>query len=152
MPDDEPASTASLSLEFLHEQLAFNLRLAYLAANRDFNERLAESNLTQRQCIALQLIAVNAGASQIEIAITLGIDRSSMMAIAEELEQRKLIARRKSKTDGRRQELRLTARGRAELKKVGELVRQHEKTLTGRFSKRERGVFIDNLRRVHQRF
>jgi len=152
MSDDEPGSTAPLSLEFLQTQLGFNLRLAYSAMNRDFTGRLEELNLTQWQCITLELIANNPGASQIEIAETLGIDRSSMMAIAEELNTRKLIARQRSKADGRRQELRLTARGNAVLKQVRALVREHDKYFTGRFSKRELGTLIGNLRRLHQRF
>ncbi|MFZ1988647.1 MAG: MarR family transcriptional regulator, partial [Alphaproteobacteria bacterium] len=125
---------------------------AYSAANRDFTRRLETLNLTQRQCITLELIAANPGTSQIEIAEALGIDRSSMMAIAEELNFRKLVARQRSKADGRRQELRLTPRGKAVLKQVRALVEQHDKYFAGRFSKRELGVFVENLRRVHQRF
>ena len=152
MSDNVPDSTAPLSLEFLQTQLGFNLRLAYAAANRDFTRRLETLDLTQRQCVTLELIATNPGASQIEIAETLGIDRSSMMAIAEELNGRQLVARQRSKIDGRRHELRLTARGKAVLKQARALVEEHDKYFCGRFSKRELGVFVENLRRIHQRF
>ncbi len=151
MPEEETVSTP-LSLEFLQDQLGFNLRLAYMAANKDFNDRLAKLNLTQRQCIALQLISANAGVSQIDIAGTLGIDRSSMMAIADELAQRQLITRRRSKVDGRRQEIRLSPRGRSILKRARDLMRAHDSNLAKRFSKRELEAFLADLRRIHGRF
>jgi len=152
MSDNEPGSLAPLSLESLQEQLGFNLRLAYAAANRDFNERLAALNLTQRQCIALQLIAANSGVSQIDIAEALGIDRSSMMTIAEELNSRKLIVRRRSKRDRRKQELRLTAGGEDALKRILRLVREHDACLAASLSRREIDVFVANLRKIHRRF
>ena len=152
MSDNEPDSTALLSLEFLQTHLGFNLRLAYAEANRDFTRRLENLNLTQRQCITLELISANPGTSQIELGQTLGIDRSSMMAITEELSSRKVIARQRSKVDGRRQELRLTPRGKAVLKQARALVEAHDSHFVERFSKRELNSFIENLRRVHQRF
>lgn len=152
MSEAAPDVPAPLSLDFLHEQLGFNLRLAYMATNRDFNDRLAELNLTQRQCIALQLIAANAGVSQIDMASALGIDRSSMMAIADELQTRHFIARRKSKADGRRQELRLTQRGTAVLKRLRNLLRDHNAHMAERLTKKELAFLLDALRRIHQRF
>ena len=152
MSDDDRDLPVPLSLEFLHDLLGFNLRLAYAAANRDFSVLLAELNLTQRQCTALQLIGANAGVSQIDVASTLGIDRSSMMAIAAELETKKLIVRRKSKADARRHELHLTARGKSILTEVRALMLQHDKHLADGLSKRELTTLIENLRRMHQRF
>lgn len=152
MPEKQTASAPPLSLDFLHRQLGFNLRLAHKAASRDLDGVLTKLKLTQRQCIALQLIGANAGVSQIDIAETLGIDRSSMMAIADELGQQKLISRRKSKSDGRRQEIRLTPRGKSVLKRARDLMRTCDGTIAKQFSKRELEVLLADLRRIHRRF
>jgi DNA-binding MarR family transcriptional regulator len=58
------------------------------------------------------------------------------------------VKRRRSTTDRRKYELSVTARGRANLKKIARLIPLHEQWLFGRFSVRERAALYRALRRL----
>src|SRR6185312_7164884 len=89
----------------------FHLRMASAAIARDFAAVMQGLDLTQKQYAVLELIDANTGVSQIDLATTLGTDRATMMAIVDRLDARRLLTRRRSASDGRRQELQLTAAG-----------------------------------------
>src|SRR5690349_19202188 len=82
--------------------LGYHLRLAYLAISRHFAKVMAPVDLTQKQLGVLWLIGANGGVSQIAIARELGMDRASMMAIVDRLQDRGLVVRERSRHDGRR--------------------------------------------------
>src|SRR5689334_10590092 len=109
VPDTETAS--GLALGRLAPLLGFHLRMASAAIARDFALAMEGTDLTQKQYAVLELIAANPHVSQIDLSQSLGTDRATMMAIADRLETRRLLARRRSARDGRRQELLLTADG-----------------------------------------
>ena len=151
MPPADTDISPPLSLGFLSELLGYHLRLAHIAMRRDLDERLSAFELTQKQSAALCLIAWNEGVSQIDVAATLDTDRSTMMALIDRLEERRLITRRKSRADGRRQELRVTSQGAALASKLNELVREQDRKFTQRFPPGELAGLIEALRRIHQR-
>lgn len=130
--------------------LGFHLRLAHVTLQRGFTEALDGLELTQKQCATLELIAANPGVSQVDIASRLRNDRATMMALIDRLEERGLVARRRSDADRRRQELSLTPDGEALLAKAMRAVQAHERRFTARYSADELETLIELLGRARQ--
>ena len=76
--------------------LGYQLRRAQGAMHRDFMAAVADFGLTQKQAAALWLIQANAGVSQAEVAAALGMDRATMMAVTDRLEDRGFVIRKRS--------------------------------------------------------
>ncbi|MBX5223408.1 MarR family transcriptional regulator [Rhizobium sp. NLR8a] len=147
---DVPA-TPSLDVGRLGNLLGFHLRMAQVAIYRDFAETMEELGLTQKQLAVMELLAVNAGASQIDLANTLGTDRATMMALVNRLAGRDLIERRPSATDRRRQELHLTMAGHAMLARARKLIDAHEQRFIDLFSQDEMDALLAALKRIYKR-
>ena len=109
--DAPDAGARALSPGVLDELLGFHLRLAQAALYRDFVRSLAKLDLSQRQFAVLELVRANPGVSQAQLAGFLALDRPAIMSVVDRLEQRGLVLRERSRTDRRRQEIRLTAEG-----------------------------------------
>src|SRR5688572_1910312 len=105
--------------------LGYLLRRAQGAMHRDFMAAVAEFGLTQKQAAALWLIQANGGVSQAELAAALGMDRATMMAVTDRLEDRSFVIRKRSSTDRRRQDLYLTPAGQTILRKCKARVAEH---------------------------
>ena len=128
--------------------LGFQLRMAQAAVYRDFAAAMGELGLTQRQIAVLEIVGAAPGVSQVDIAAELSTDRATMMAIVDRLQDRKLVVRQRSNEDRRRQELHLTPGGADILHRTREVIAQHEKRLTDRFSPDELAALFDALRRL----
>ena len=131
----------------LDDSIGYQVRMAYVAIRRHFEVAMQRLDLTQKQTSVLWLIEANAGVSQIALANELGMDRASMMAIVDRLEERGLILRKRSAEDGRRQELNVTAKGRKILTQAKAAIHEHEKWITAKFAKAELNGFVDGLKR-----
>jgi DNA-binding MarR family transcriptional regulator len=131
----------------LDDNIGYQLRIAYVAVRRHFETAMQRLDLTQKQTGVLWLIDANAGVSQIALANELGMDRASMMAIVDRLEERGFIVRKRSAEDGRRQELYTTAKGRKALTQAKAAIHEHEKWMTAKFSKSELNAFVNGLKR-----
>lgn len=129
------------SLGRLDGLLGFHLRMASAAVARDFAAAMDDLGLTQKQCAVLELIDANAGASQVDLATVLGMDRATMMALVDRLDERGLVARNASRRDRRRQELSLTNAGRTLLRRARARIAAHER----RFADRLGAVGTDRL-------
>ncbi len=140
-----------LSLGGLEELLGFHLRRAHTAVYRDFARTLAKLDLTQRQFAVLELVSANPGTSQADMAATLALDRPAMMAVIDQLEERSLVLRERSRNDRRRQEIRLTTGGQALLTQALKLVRRHDARFQSRFGKAEAQALIGALKRIDGR-
>jgi DNA-binding MarR family transcriptional regulator len=137
-----------LNLGGLDALVGFQLRCAMIAVYRNFTQHLAPLDLTQKQAAILWLIGANAGVSQIVLANAVLMDRASMMAIIDRLEERGLIIRKRSARDGRKQELYLTPKGTKVMAQSKAAVASHEEWLKGRFSEAELAAFVDALVRI----
>ena len=115
--DDEPEDT-SLAFEKLDGLLGYRLRRAQGAMHRDYMAAVAGLDLTQKQTATLWLIHANPGTAQVSVAASLGMDRATMMSVINRLEERRLVVRKRSTSDKRRQELSLTAAGNELLDKL----------------------------------
>lgn len=105
-------------------------------------------DLTQKQTGVLWLIDANSGVSQIALANELGMDRASMMAIIDRLEERGLVVRKRSAEDGRRQELYVTAKGRKTLAQAKAAIHEHEKWISNRFCAKDLNALVAGLKRI----
>jgi DNA-binding MarR family transcriptional regulator len=149
--DAPDAGARALSPGVLDELLGFHLRLAQAALYRDFARSLAKLDLSQRQFAVLELVRANPGVSQAQLAGFLALDRPAIMSVVDRLEQRGLLLRERSRTDRRRQEIRLTAEGGARLAEASRLVRRHDGRFTARFSRTELKELTRMLRRLQAR-
>ena len=138
-----------LSLGGLEDLLGFHIRRAQATFYRHFVRALAKLDLTQRQFAVLELLSANPGASQVDLAGLLALDRPAMMTVIDRLEERRLVTRQRSRSDRRRQEIRLTETGSGLLLNARKLVRRHDARFTSRFSKAEAQALIDALKRVY---
>jgi DNA-binding MarR family transcriptional regulator len=110
---------------------------------------MEELALTQKQLAVMELISGNPGASQIDLANTLGTDRATMMALVNRLAARDLIERRPSSADRRRQELHLTKAGSAVLTRARKLIDKHEQRFIALFSRDEMDALLAALKRIY---
>lgn len=144
----ETSEKPALRHNKLDDSVGFQLRTAYVAVRRHFEAAMERLDLTQKQTSVLWLIDANPAVSQIALANELGMDRASMMAIVDRLEERGLIVRKRSAEDGRRQELYVTAKGRKTLAQAKTAIQEHEKWITSKFTKAELAAFVDGLKRL----
>lgn len=128
--------------------LGYALRRAETAMHRDFIAAVADLDLTQKQTATLWLINSNPGVPQVSVATALGMDRATMMAIIDRLQERDLVVRKQSNTDRRRQELYLTAVGQSTLRKAKARIAKHEQRFTSLFSAAELESLLSALRKV----
>jgi DNA-binding MarR family transcriptional regulator len=147
---EEAPVTPPLDVGRLGDLLGFHLRMAHIAIYRDFAETMEELALTQKQLAVMELVAGNPGASQIDLANTLGTDRATMMALINRLAARALIERHPSAADRRRQELHLTKAGTAMLVRARKLIDLHEQRFISLFSQDEMDGLLAALKRIYR--
>src|SRR6266481_7412186 len=129
--------------------VGFHIRLAHGAVYRHFTETFAQLDLTQKQVSALWLVDDHPGIAQTGLAQRMRMDRATTMAIVNRLEAKGYLVRRKSRSDGRKQALNLTAPGRRALSTAKRAIQQHERWLKSRFSQKEVAKLVELLTRIH---
>ncbi|MBB4954271.1 DNA-binding MarR family transcriptional regulator [Agrobacterium vitis] len=145
----QPSSTGAVTLGDLENILGFHLRLANVAVFQDYQLTMAGLALTAKQFAVLELIEANPGASQIDLAHCLRMDKASMMALVNKLEGRNAIERRPSAVDRRRQELFITAEGTVLATTAKKLREAHEARFKERFSAEELVELVSYLQRIY---
>lgn len=117
------------------------------AATR-FAGRVAELGLTPPQVGLLRAVARDPGSSQQLLATRLGVFPSRVVAFVDDLEERELVRRERSRTDRRQYAVQLTADGQAMIRRVGELARLHERELCHALDDAEREQLAILLSRI----
>lgn len=116
--------------------------------HRRFAERLAPLDLHPRQFGMLSHLAVNEGQSQQALSAALGIHRSAMVALVDDLERRGLAERRRDPADRRAYALYLTRQGRKLLAELERVAQEDEAELLTALDASERSHLISLLQRV----
>jgi MarR family transcriptional regulator, transcriptional regulator for hemolysin len=111
-------------------------------------EVLASVGLTTALFALLNVIDAREGAIQQELGSVLGIDRSTMVSLIDQLESAGLAKRRPSATDRRAREIAITAKGRRLLLRARGLISQVEAEILGGLTAKERGELLALLRRA----
>jgi len=107
----EPGSTRQLNPGLMGDRLAFRLRSLLSMLGERVTAGFLPFGLRSGSFTAMALIAANPGCSQVELAREGGLDKSSLVAIVDELERRGLAIRARSTQDRRRSQLFLTSEG-----------------------------------------
>ncbi|PTL85693.1 MarR family winged helix-turn-helix transcriptional regulator [Vitiosangium sp. GDMCC 1.1324] len=117
------------------------------AASR-FAERLQPLGLSPPHAGILRVLRGSAGLSQQELAVTLKLHPSRLVAIVDELETRGLVSRRENPNDRRTYALFLTETGEATLAEIGRIATEHEEALCASLNKTEREQLAQLLQRI----
>jgi DNA-binding MarR family transcriptional regulator len=133
-----PANQGKDGVAFLLAQLGQH------AASR-FAERLAPLELTPPHAGILRAIAREPGRSQQALSGHLGLLPSRVVAYVDELEERGYVERRRNPEDRRLYALYVTESGEQVMKKLAELGRQHERSITAALTGEQRRVLNDLL-------
>ena len=111
-------------------------------------EALGSVGLTPALFALLNVIGAREGAIQQELGAALGIDRSTMVSLIDQLESAGLARRRPSATDRRAREIAITPKGRRLLERARKLILQVEDTVLAGLTAKERHELLTLLRRA----
>src|SRR3954452_3367317 len=117
-------------------------------AHRRFAERLADHGLHPRHFGMLSQFAAAEGQSQQALSVALGIHRSAVVALVDDLEHRGLAERRRDPVDRRAYTLYLTSSGRRLLAELERVADEHDAELLTALDASERSQLISLLQRV----
>jgi DNA-binding MarR family transcriptional regulator len=126
-------------------QLFFRL---WRATHTRSAEALGSVGLTTALFALLNVISAREGAIQQELGVALGIDRSTMVTLIDELESAGLAKRRPAATDRRAREILITAKGRRLVQRARGLISEVEDEILGGLTTAERTELLDLLRRA----
>jgi DNA-binding MarR family transcriptional regulator len=96
----------------------------------------------------LAVLAEGAKETQATIADTLDLDRSQMVGILDELEERGLIERRRDQTDRRRHMVSITPAGKKQIAKMRTMIKELEDSFLVSLDDDERATMQDFLQRI----
>jgi DNA-binding MarR family transcriptional regulator len=116
-----------------------------------FAEQMATLELTPPHAGILRAIAAEPGRSQQALSAQLGLLPSRVVTYVDELEDRGYVERRRNPDDRRLHALHLTASGKQLMRKLSELVRQHERRLTVGLDAEQRASLRELLAAVAER-
>src|SRR6202165_1470339 len=115
---------------------------------RAFEVTLEPGGLRPRHLIALKLLSERGPASQQALADSLSLDPSNVVGLLNELEERRLITRRRDSADRRRHIVELSPRGEEELCGAYDRLRRIDDDLLSPLSSKERATLYDLLVRA----
>ena len=132
----------------LGDLLGYNLKRAAILFESDLRHALGENGMSPRVFSALSLVVGFPGITQSEVARRLGIERSGLVAIIDELETRGYVERVAVKGDRRVQALRPTEPGEKTHTGAITLLKRAEETRLGPLSAEERQHLFSALRKL----
>ncbi len=146
-PGGRARGGGDLDLGPLPGLLGYQLRLAQLAVFRDFERSAGGLGVSPGRFGLLALVEANPGVSQSRLAHAVGLDRSTMVAVLDQLGDRRLVERRAG-PDRRTNGLWLTREGKRLVARLKRRITEHEARIAGRLSAKERATLLELLRRL----
>ena len=142
MPDDDgPGPDVTRRLGYL-------LKHAQQRMSELYDEALQPHGVDARELGVLLLLAGHEPASQQQAARRLGVDRTTMVAVLDALQDRGLVSRRPDAGDRRRNVVELTDAGQAALRAATRAGEQAEQALLAPLGRDDARRFADALHRV----
>lgn len=141
-------SKGELKLDLLPGLIGYQLRLAQLSIFNDFAAELKDFDISPGRFGVLVLISANPGMTQSLLASATQLDRSTMVAVIDQLEARGLVERRASPTDRRSNALVLTEEGEKLLKQLKRRIKQHETRIANTMTAEETATLVGLLTRI----
>jgi DNA-binding MarR family transcriptional regulator len=131
-----------------HRPVAFQLsQLGGLAGAR-FSAAVAPLGLSAAEAGVLRLLARAPGISQRALAVRLGAGPSRVVVLIDSLEKAGLVVRKRSATDRRHHELRLTEAGTTTLAQLRGVAERHDRDLLAPLTAVERTQLADLLEKL----
>jgi len=149
VPRRNTATPGVLDHGLLPGLLGYQLRLAQQAVFRDFQRAADGLGVSPGRFGMLVLIDANPGVSQSRLAQEVGLDRSTLVAILDGLEDARLVERRAGE-DRRTNGLWLTRKGRGVVEKMKARVAEHESRIAARLTPTEQWQLLDLLGRLRE--
>ncbi|HKE45637.1 MAG TPA: MarR family winged helix-turn-helix transcriptional regulator [Steroidobacteraceae bacterium] len=141
-------SPRSVDLTPLAGSIGYTVRRAQMALFADFVTSLREVNLRPGQFGVLLVVQGNPGLSQSDVCAALGFQKANLVPLISGLEERGLLVRKAGVQDRRSYALHLTARGRALLRRAGELQAAQEARLTQQLGENGRATLLTLLGQI----
>jgi len=113
-------------------------------------QALAPLGITGRQLAVLAVLGDAEPLSQLEAATTLGVDRTTMVQLVDELEEKGLVERRRSTQDRRKNIVELTADGRDTLERGNKIHKAAEALFLAPLTPVEAELFVRVLQRLNE--
>jgi MarR family transcriptional regulator, transcriptional regulator for hemolysin len=111
-------------------------------------DALGSVGLTPALFALLNVIGARDGAIQQQLGSALGIDRSTMVSLIDQLESAGLAKRRPSATDRRAREITITPKGRRLLQRARRMISETEDDVLAGLTAAQRSQLISLLRRA----
>ncbi len=111
----------------LSDHLGFRLRRLQNELARNYLLSIKHLNVRPGVASILELVNVNPGISQVKLGQEMGMDKSAVGILVDDLEERGYIERRRSKQDRRNYELTLTQQGRVLIDDLFEELKKTER-------------------------
>lgn len=132
----------------LESLIGYNLKRAYVTVQVDFRRTLGEDGFAPRVFSTLALVVQFPNISQSGLARMLGIERSGLVAIVDELEGRGLLQRTDVPGDRRVQALVATPKGRVAYGDARAAVQAHEDRLLAGLTADEKQTLMTLLQKI----
>jgi len=144
------ASNASIGLDVLPNLLGFNVRRAQIELWRDFGATVSGGEVRPGLFSLLLLVGANPGIAQIDLANQLSVDKASIVALIDRLEEAGWVVRKRSTEDRRRQEIFTTLVGVKTLAQLKREVQEHDAKFCSLYTADELTTFIEFLQRIYR--
>ncbi len=135
----------------LEDLIGYNLKRAYVIMQMDFRATLGSDGLSPRTFAALSLTVRFPNITQSELARMLGIERSGLVAIIDDLEDKEYLSRVAVPTDRRVQALVPTEAGVQAYADALAAVKRHEDRMFADMSLEERATLLTLLRKIREK-
>jgi DNA-binding MarR family transcriptional regulator len=143
----EQAQPAALPQELLSSTVFLLKRLGDVARERAVSDYVS-AGCSPYHHIVLALLAEGARETQSAIAHSLGLDRSQLVGILDELEERGLVERRRDANDRRRHTVTITPEGRKVLARHRAIIKQIDESFLEEMDEHDRAVLHELLLRL----
>ena len=132
----------------LEQLVGYNLKRAYIIFQTDFRRTLGPDGLGPRSFALLALVVSYPNITQSELARALGIERSGLVAIVDDLEGRSYLHRVAVPGDRRVQALVATSAGASAYKDALQRVQDHETSLLAGLTDDEQETLARLLQKI----
>lgn len=133
----EDCSNEKLEAKGAKDSVAFMLSRVGASVSGLFAGCMKEEGLEPREFLVMNLVASHEGESQQAISESVGIAKSHMVKLVDQLEQRGLIERRPNPDDRRQHALYLTAEGRKQRNHARNAAQKLERDVRGHLTAKE---------------
>jgi DNA-binding MarR family transcriptional regulator len=148
MAVEKKSEDAPLVMQGATESIGFMLSKVGGAVSARFGEILDEFGLVPRQFFVLNLICQHEGESQQAIAGSIGVAKSQMVSVVDELESKGFVERHVNPIDRRQHALFVTESGKAMQEEAIDAARTHEAAIRSVLTKSEAETLLGALQKL----